>query len=127
MQCVSDLAKFRDCVIGRAQTLRQIAAPIALPLGHEDRRALSFVTIELDNLIVVALRQYTKSCLLGSRTAAGQRVTTSASPSTPEEAAALIFSSLNPSGYARLRRSFGGSRKGRNCLSRPKARRESLG
>jgi hypothetical protein len=103
MQCVSDLAKLRDCVIGRVQTLRQIAAPIVPPLAHAEKRALAFVTIELDNLIIVALRQYTKSCLLGTRTAAGQRVFASVSPSTPEQAAALIFSSLNPSGYAKAK------------------------
>jgi hypothetical protein len=64
---------------------------------------LAFVAIELDNLIIVGLRQYTKSCLLGTRTAAGSRVTSTISPGTPEEAAAHVFSSLNPSGYAKAK------------------------
>jgi len=103
MQCVSDLAKLRDCAIRRVRTLREIVAPIASPLGSEDKRALAFVTVELDNLIIVTLRQFTKSSLLGSRTAAGYHVTASVRPHTPQEAAALVFNSLNPAGYLKLK------------------------
>jgi hypothetical protein len=100
MQSVTDLVKLRDSTITRVRRLREVASPITWPLGSEDRRALAFISIELDNLIVVGLRSYTKSCLLGSRTAAGDRITTTVSPASTEEAAALIFKSLNPKGYA---------------------------
>jgi hypothetical protein len=82
-----------------------VVTPVGLPLSYDDRRALAFATIELDNLIVVALRQYTKSCLLGTRTAAGARVVASVSPSTPEEAAAYIYGSLNPAAYQKKMKS----------------------
>ena len=102
MQCVSDLGKLKDCVIGRTRVLRQVALPIAAPFSHAERRDLAFVTIELDNLIVVSLRQYAKSCLLGSRTAAGTRITTSVTPATPEEAAALVYQSLELVAYTKM-------------------------
>lgn len=96
MQCVSDLGKLRSSVISRVRRLRQITSPITTPLGPEDRRDIAFVTIELDNLIVVGLRQYMKASLLRGRTAAGQRIVASVRPASTEEAAALIIRSLNP-------------------------------
>lgn len=102
MQCVSDMVKLRDSIISRVIDLRQIVSQVAMPLSSEDRRALAFVTIELDNLVVVGLRQYTKSSLLKSRTAAGVRITASVHPSSTEEAAAFIYSSINPTGYSNL-------------------------
>lgn len=102
MQCVSDLGKLKDRVVRRVRTLQQVVAPITLPLEIHDRRTLAYATIELDNLVIVALRQFTKSSLLGARTANGQRVVASVCPNNPEEAAAFVFSSLNPVGYQRM-------------------------
>lgn len=101
MQCVTDLAKLRDSVISRVRNLSAIAGPIKPPLSSLDRRSLAFVAIELDNLVIVALRQYTKSSLLRSRTAAGDRITATVRPSSVGEAAAFVFSSLNPAKYAK--------------------------
>lgn len=103
MQCVTDLVKLRDSIISRVRCLRQIASPITAPFGSEDRRALAYVTIELDNLVIVGLRQYTKSSLLRSRTAAGARITATVRPASSEEAAAFIYRSLNPKGYTSLK------------------------
>lgn len=103
MQCVTDLVKLRASIRSRVGSLRQIVSPITTPLGPEDRRALAFVTIELDNLIIVGLRQYTKSSLLRSRTAAGARITASVQPASTEEAAAFIYRSLNPRGYVNIK------------------------
>lgn len=99
MQCATDLVKLRDSIISRVLYLRQVVAPITTPLGSEDKRALAFVTIELDNLVVVGLRQYAKSSLLRSRTAAGVRITATVQPASTEEAAAFIYRSINPKGY----------------------------
>jgi hypothetical protein len=100
MQPATDLVKLRDAVISRVRRLRQIVSSINAPLGSDDRRALAFVTIELDNLVVVGLRQYTKSSLLRSRTAAGARITANVQPASTEEAAAFIYRSINPRGYS---------------------------
>jgi len=103
MQCVTDLVKLRDSIISRVGRLRQIVPSAYQPLSPEDKRSIAFVTIELDNLIILGLRQYTKSSLLRSRTATGERITASVRPSSPEEAAAFIYRSLNPKGYLRLK------------------------
>jgi len=103
MRCTSDLVKLRDSIKSRIQHLGLIVSPLKNPLSWEDRRALSFATIELDNLVVVGLRQYAKSSLLRARTAAGIRITSAVSPKSSEEAAALIFKSLNPKGYAKAK------------------------
>lgn len=103
MQCVTDLVKLRDAVISRSRHLKLLTAGIAAPLSSEELRTLAFVTIELDNVVVTGLRQYAKSSLLRSRTASGDRVTANVAPKTTEEAAALIFRSINPSGFANAR------------------------
>lgn len=103
MQCVTDLVKLRDSIVSRSRYLRQITAPISGTLSPEDRRALAYAAIELDNLVVIGLRQYTKSSLLRSRTAAGVRITSSVNPQSTEEAAALIYRSLNPAGYVKAK------------------------
>ena len=90
-------------MISRTRRLRQIVSPITAPLGSEDRRAVAFVTIELDNLVVFGLRQYSKSSLLRSRTAAGDRISASVRPNSTEEAAAFIFRSLNFSAFAKMK------------------------
>lgn len=100
MQCVTDLAKLRDSIISRVRCLRQIASPITAPLGSEDGRALAFVNIKLDNLVILGLRQYTKSSLLRSRTAAGVRISAAVKPSSTEEAAAFVYRSLRPDVYS---------------------------
>lgn len=103
MQCVSDLAKLRDAVWARSNYLRRLVAPIVNPLSEEDRRTLAYAAIELDNLVVVGLRQYTKSSLLRSRTASGVRIKASIMPKSTEEAAAAIFKSVNLAGYIKAK------------------------
>lgn len=103
MQCVTDLVKLRDSVFSRSRYLRQITSQISSPHAAADRQILAYATIELDNLIVVGFRQYTKSSLLRSRTAGGVRITAAVHPNSSEEAAALIYQSLNPVGYQKAK------------------------
>jgi hypothetical protein len=76
---------------------------VATPYGTRERLALSFTAIELDNLIIGGLRQYTKSSLLRARTASGIRISATVSPGNAEEAAAYVYSVLNPKGYAKIK------------------------
>jgi hypothetical protein len=103
MQCATDLVKLRDAISSRIRHLSQITSSLSTPLSWEDRRALSFATVELDNLIVVGLRQYAKSSLLRARTSSGSRITATVKPATGEEAAALILKSLNPKAYQKAK------------------------
>lgn len=79
--------------------LRILANSTSHPLGGQDRRNLAFVTVEIDNLIVGGLRQLAKSCLLGCRTVAGPRVTSTSSATSSEEAGAHIYRALSPQGW----------------------------
>jgi hypothetical protein len=103
MQCSTDLVKLRDSIISRIKFLRHILTGINNATDPQARRSLAFLVIELDNLIILGLRQYTKSSLLRSRTASGQRITTTVSPSSSQEAAAFIFRSLNITKYTKMK------------------------
>lgn len=100
MQCTSDLTKLRDALRGRIRLLRDLCRNCRGPLSDADFRTIAFAAIELDNLVVFGLRQFAKSALLGGRTSAGDYVQTSVSPGSTEEAAAFVYASINPSGYA---------------------------
>jgi hypothetical protein len=102
MQSATDLVKLRDAIHARTRALRYIVSRVSTSFSPDDRRSLAYVTIELDNLIVCGLRQYAKSSLLRSRTAAGVRITASINPSSTEEAAAYILRTLNPKKYANI-------------------------
>lgn len=120
MQCVSDLTKLRDAVAARSRRLRNVVSEVSMPLGSADKRAMAFVSIELDNLVVVSLRQYTKSSLLRSRTSNGTRIAASVLPKSEQEAAALVFKALNPKGYAKKKNPFKISEKDEVAFRDPK-------
>ena len=65
--------------------------------------AISYAVIELDNLVLSALRCFTISSLRGGRTAGGRRVLTRMRFGHEEEVAAFILSVLNSVLYAKLR------------------------
>ncbi len=95
MQCVSDLKKLQSAVRRRSARLRTLWFDRE-SWGYDQRRInLAFGAIELDNLLVMGLRQFTKSSLLGCRTASGSRVSCTFSASHPAQAAAAVLSTLN--------------------------------
>lgn len=100
MRCASDLTKIRDALQKRTVNLQNLCRTCQNPLSETDYRSISYATIELDNMFVTALRQYSKSVLLGARTAQGDYTTCSVRPNSPEEAAAFILAAVNPVAYA---------------------------
>jgi hypothetical protein len=95
MQCVSDLSKLQLAVRRRSAKLRALWLSRNGMSRPRRRIALAYGTIELDNLIVMGLRQFTKSSLLNCRTAGGARVSCTFSASDPRHAAAAILATLN--------------------------------
>jgi hypothetical protein len=63
----------------------------------------AFTTIELDNLLVMALKQYLKSSLLQCRTISKKRVVCAKPAANPSIAAAMILSILNTGKYKSLK------------------------
>lgn len=102
MRCVSDLEKLRKPVLLRSLRLDRVwAEAMASPKELRDP-IIAFAVIELDNLLVGGLRQFTKSSLLGCRTAGGMRVASTSGVRSPSQAAALVLRELNAQRYAEL-------------------------
>ena len=102
MRCVSDLEKLRGPILHRSHKL-DLVWNRAQELPHEHRDPIiTFLVIELDNLLVSGLRQFTKSSLLRCRTAGGLRVMSLATAASPEEAAALVLKELNKKKFEEL-------------------------
>jgi hypothetical protein len=102
MHCVSDLAKLKHSVRRRTIYFRSLVDGLQSPLTISDKRRLAYVAIELDNLVVTGLRQFTKSSLLGCKTSSGARVGVQSGITSPPQAAALVYATLNPAGYAKI-------------------------
>lgn len=102
MRCVSDLEKLRRPILLRSFRLDRVWAR-AMRSRKETRDPLiTFAVIELDNLLVGGLRQFTKSSLLGCRTVDGLRVVSTSAAYSPSRAAALVLMELNAQRYAEL-------------------------
>src|SRR3954469_7704862 len=95
MRCVSDLEKLRSAIVFRSHRLSRLWDFASLRPDEERYPLISYLTLELDNLLVLGLRQYTKSSLMGCRTASGVRVKSTCGQITPPRAAALVLEELN--------------------------------
>lgn len=102
MQACSDLGKLRRAVLARVERIRTIFHQIASSSGYDKRIFTSHVVLELDNLVILALREFTVSSLLNARTAEGGRVRTSRRFNSSEEVGAYILSVINTTKYANL-------------------------
>jgi hypothetical protein len=94
MRCTTDLCKIRDAVRHRVVRLSGVLPKASTNLDGSDLRAVAFVAVELDNLIVSGLRCYTKSSLLRARASSGSRVTAAVKPTSPLDAARYVAGAL---------------------------------
>jgi hypothetical protein len=60
--------------------------------------------IELDNMVLIALRKFTVSCMFRARTVSGHRITTARLLKNEQEVSALIPSVVNTVKFRRLNR-----------------------
>jgi hypothetical protein len=102
MQPVSDLEKLHRALNGRTRRLRLGYSALSSPMTAQGRQYMAFLTIELDNLLVMGLRQFAKSVLIGCRTKAGNPAKCSQIASSPSEAGALMLSVLNNRKFKQL-------------------------
>lgn len=102
MRSVRDLANLRENVELRVGRLADITGGAAFPLSPGDRRAIAYAVIELDNLVINCLRNFTRSVLVGCRTVSGQIVTSTSAATNGREASAEILRILNFSRFADL-------------------------
>lgn len=99
MRAATDLCKIRRVVRKRLARVRVILSVSADREPEWRNVALTWVLIELDNLIINLFREYLVSCLLRCRTCSGHRVSHQKLVNTQEQAALFIMSVLEPGRY----------------------------
>jgi hypothetical protein len=101
MRVVSDLTKLHDAVQTRLSRLGGAFATISGRPPEDRNFVIAACVIELDNLSMSAVRQFTVSSLTRARTVLGHRVTVNRTFGSEEEISAYLLSVLNSVAYAR--------------------------
>ena len=100
MRPVSDLVKLRSSINFRLLRLRRIYnIARSYPSVNEKGALLSFVVIELDDLVVSSMRVFVISCFWSARTVMGHRITTACLFWSEAEIAAYVMSVLRPTSF----------------------------
>jgi hypothetical protein len=103
VRATGDLSKLQSAVTRRLLRLRRAYAQCtAVPPSHETEPRLAFAAVELDNLVLSAIRQFVISCLTGARSADGQRVAVTPRLRDEGEVAAYVLSVLAQKAYEDL-------------------------
>jgi hypothetical protein len=102
MRPVSDLEKFHSAVVDRINKIRRIYASHRGSTQRPGPRDFAFCVIELDNLIINALREYAVSSLRSARTKKGKRITSTCIYTSHEEIGAVYLSLINNQKFVRL-------------------------
>lgn len=102
MRGTSHLGKLNRAIARRVARLRRLHGLTAGQSVTEADRTISYITIELDNLILGAIRQFVISSLTGARSAAGGKVRSSPAFSDEGEVGAYVMSVLSPVSYTNM-------------------------
>lgn len=101
MRATGDLTKLYNAVQGRVARLRKkYAACLGAPPDAETR--LAYSAIELDNLILAAIRLFVISCLTGARSTEGRKIAVIPRMKDEGEVAAFVLSVLSSKSFASL-------------------------
>lgn len=103
MRPVTDLSKLYEAFTYRLLRIRRVFGLAATLTEPRRSEFIAVSVIELDNLIIGALRAFTISSLRGGRTSQRHRVVTSRTFGREEEIAAYVLSVLDVATYRRLR------------------------
>lgn len=102
MRPFTDLSKFRSAFDYRLLRLRKSYASILSGADPNPRQGLPFVVIELDNLVLSGLREYTLSTLRGARTVGGIRIKVNQQFGPSDQIGAFIMSVVQNYTYQKL-------------------------
>lgn len=102
MRPTTDLAKLREAANGRLRRIRSATASLPGLAPSEAARTVAFAVIELDNLVLSSLREFTISTLRRARTASGQRVQVNAHFGSAEAVGAYVLSVVEVVSFQRL-------------------------
>lgn len=99
MRATSDLAKLYDAVLYRIKKIRKFYWSLpSRPEGDKDL-VIAHCVLELDNMAICALREFTVSSLGRARTVAGHRISVNRSFHSEGEIGAYILSIINSVKY----------------------------
>lgn len=99
MRTAAELAKLNDAIQRRLIRIRRLFISHTNRADEDRPLILANVVIELDNLVLSGLRQFTISTLFRARTSSGHRITHSQTVKSEGEASAYIFSVINLTAY----------------------------
>lgn len=103
MRASMHLGRLHDATQYRLNRLKKIYSGMdILPIPEQSRR-LAYIAIELDNLNIAALREFTISTIRGAKSLSGARILVQRKIEIEEEIGAYILSVLNPVKFAKLR------------------------
>lgn len=125
MRPTSDLSKLHEAVQYRLVRLRRLFST-AQNLDPRKSQLLSYCVIELDNLLMSAVRVFAISSLRGARTSSGQRISTSIPFSSLEQISAYFLSVANSAKYSRMSNPVAVSRKDEPTIRDPRTTEQIL-
>ncbi|RWA99916.1 hypothetical protein [Mesorhizobium sp.] len=102
MRPVTDLTKMRVAFNGRLRRIRRVIASTLTGPADDHARALAFAVVELDNLVMSAMREFIISSLRGARTATGARVTVTGNFGSADAVGAYVLSIVQAVSFQRL-------------------------
>lgn len=97
------LGRLYDSILARVRRYRFLLQSARKNDGTQLAIYVPMIVIELDNLILQALRAYTLSCLMRAKTRSSIKVSCSVSAQSTEGAAALVLAYFEPTRFSRLR------------------------
>ncbi len=103
MRAKSDLIKLHNAIRDRLRRLRVNYRSLPLREPECRRIIISNCVLELDNLLISSLREFTLSTLMRARTKTGHRISVNRKFGSEQEISAFILQSTNISLYNRMR------------------------
>lgn len=95
MRASMNLGRLNDAAQYRLERLHRLHRNLAVLDPSQQSQQLAYITIELDNLNICALREFTISTVRGAKTTKGHKVSVSNLLGPEEEIGAYILSILN--------------------------------
>jgi hypothetical protein len=92
MRSTTDLNKLRAACLGRLRRIRRIFSKVSGLPAEEASLPIAFSIIELDNLVMATIREFTMSTLRKARTAQGHRISVNGTFCQEGEISAFMLS-----------------------------------
>lgn len=103
MRASMNLGRLNDATQYRLERLHRIYSSIGVLPPPQQSQQLAYISIELDNLNICALREFTISTIRGAKTITGKKINVNNLLGPEEEIGAFILSVINGVRYTKLK------------------------